>query len=156
MWWCSNVYRRSLKEWVTRAVAHTGITRLVCGGGVFMNVKANKIISEIPGVEELFVFPSCGDESLSFGAVWSEYARHVDEETAVSRAPLTICIWVANLMTVRLNQLLKIVLGILIVNIVHTIILIKLLPKFSRLITLLQDFLVVWNGGLVLLETAQS
>ena len=58
-----------LREWVTRAVAHTGIRRVVCGGGVFMNVKANKIVGEIDGVDELFVFPSCGDESLSFGAV---------------------------------------------------------------------------------------
>lgn len=59
-----------LTTWIKNAVKHTGISRVVCGGGVFMNVKANKLASEIDGIEEIFVFPSCGDESLSFGAVW--------------------------------------------------------------------------------------
>ena len=64
-----------LKKWVESIIKKTGIKRIVCGGGVFMNVKANKIISEIDQIEDFFVFPSCGDESLSFGAVWIEYAE---------------------------------------------------------------------------------
>lgn len=64
-----------LTEWVENAVRATGITQVVCGGGVFMNVKANKRISEIPEITKLFVFPSCGDESLSFGAGWLEHYR---------------------------------------------------------------------------------
>ena len=64
-----------LCEWVERCIAFTGIRRLACGGGVFMNVKANMRIAQLQGVEEMFVFPSCGDESLSFGAVWYEYYR---------------------------------------------------------------------------------
>jgi carbamoyltransferase len=64
-----------LCEWVQRCIEHTGIHRIVCGGGVFMNVKANMRIAQLPSVEEMFVFPSCGDESLSFGAVWHEYYR---------------------------------------------------------------------------------
>jgi carbamoyltransferase len=77
-----------LREWVQRAVAYTGISRVVCGGGVFMNVKANKLIGEIDSVEKFFVFPSCGDESLSFGAVWLEYARLSGENAGKSREPL--------------------------------------------------------------------
>lgn len=77
-----------LREWVRRAVAHTGIRRVVCGGGVFMNVKANKLVGELDGVDEFFVFPSCGDESLSFGAVWAENARLLGEEAGKSREPL--------------------------------------------------------------------
>lgn len=77
-----------LQEWVTRAVAHTGIRRVVFGGGVFMNVKANKLVGEIESVDELFIFPSCGDESLSFGAVWLEYARLAGERSGKSREPL--------------------------------------------------------------------
>ncbi len=64
-----------LRNWVAGIVKKTGIKRVVCGGGVFMNVKANKTISEIDGVEELFIFPSCGDESLSLGAAWIEYSE---------------------------------------------------------------------------------
>lgn len=77
-----------LQEWVRRAVEHTGIRRVVCGGGVFMNVKANKLIGELANVHEFFIFPSCGDESLSFGAVWSEYARLSGDKAGRDREPL--------------------------------------------------------------------
>ncbi len=33
-----------------------------------MNVKANLAVLESPEVEEMYVFPSCGDESNSIGA----------------------------------------------------------------------------------------
>ncbi len=40
-----------------------------------MNVKMNKLIGELPEVESLFVFPSCGDESNSLGAAWAAWAQ---------------------------------------------------------------------------------
>ena len=64
-----------LLRWVEAAVRKTGIRKVVCAGGVFMNVKANKRISELPEVEFFDVFPSCGDETLCFGGVWNEYAQ---------------------------------------------------------------------------------
>ncbi len=57
-----------LTRWVSGAVRETGIGRIACSGGVFMNVKANLAILELPEVESMFVFPSCGDESNSIGA----------------------------------------------------------------------------------------
>jgi carbamoyltransferase len=57
-----------LAQWVANAVRSTGIPRVACSGGVFMNVKANLAVLELPEVEELYVFPSCGDESNSVGA----------------------------------------------------------------------------------------
>jgi carbamoyltransferase len=57
-----------LTRWVAGAVRETGIGRIACSGGVFMNVKANLAILELPEVETMFVFPSCGDESNSIGA----------------------------------------------------------------------------------------
>ena len=59
-----------LVRWVQASVRETGITRVLASGGVFMNVKANKLISELPEIEHFDVFPSCGDESLPFGAAW--------------------------------------------------------------------------------------
>jgi carbamoyltransferase len=59
-----------LCRWVQAAVRQTGISHVLAAGGVFMNVKANKLISELPEVEAFDVFPSCGDESLPFGAAW--------------------------------------------------------------------------------------
>jgi carbamoyltransferase len=64
-----------LIQWVQNCVRETGIRRVVCGGGVFMNVKANKEILALPEIEELFVFPSCGDETNSIGAAYWIYAQ---------------------------------------------------------------------------------
>jgi carbamoyltransferase len=62
-----------LERWVENCVRLTGIRRVALSGGVFMNVKANKRILELPEVEELFVFPSCGDETNAIGAAWLRY-----------------------------------------------------------------------------------
>ncbi|MCA9251506.1 MAG: hypothetical protein KDA54_10280 [Phycisphaerales bacterium] len=62
-------------EWVKRCIEKTKVRKVVCGGGVFMNVKANKLIMDLPETEYLGVLPSCGDESLAYGAAalaWKE------------------------------------------------------------------------------------
>ena len=64
-----------LTRWVAGAVRETGIGRIACSGGVFMNVKANLAVLELAEVESMFVFPSCGDESNSIGAACWEAAR---------------------------------------------------------------------------------
>lgn len=60
-------------EWIERLIKHTNISNIALGGGVFMNVKLNKKISELKSVNKVFVFPSCGDETNCFGAL---YYRH--------------------------------------------------------------------------------
>jgi len=62
-----------LTRWVQNCVRETGISKVALSGGVFMNVKANKRILELPEVQELFVFPSCGDETNAIGAAWLLY-----------------------------------------------------------------------------------
>lgn len=64
-----------LTSWVRHAIQETGIHRIACSGGVFMNVKANLAILELPEVEDMYVFPSCGDESNSIGAACWQAAR---------------------------------------------------------------------------------
>jgi carbamoyltransferase len=70
-----------LTEWVRNCVISTGIRKVGLSGGVFMNVKLNKAILELPEVEELFVFPSCGDETNAIGAAYYAYAQHGDYRT---------------------------------------------------------------------------
>lgn len=67
-----------LSEWAGNAVKKTGVRKILAGGGVFMNVKANKRIAELPEVESFEAFPSCGDETLPIGAYYLEAARRFD------------------------------------------------------------------------------
>lgn len=62
-------------ELVRAAIAKTGIRKVCVAGGVFMNVKANKRLMELPEVEYLGIPPSCGDESMCFGIAQYAYAQ---------------------------------------------------------------------------------
>ncbi|MEO8049539.1 MAG: carbamoyltransferase C-terminal domain-containing protein [Acidobacteriota bacterium] len=57
-----------LAVWGRNCIRETGIRRVACSGGVFMNVKANLRLLAIPELDDLYIFPSCGDESNSIGA----------------------------------------------------------------------------------------
>lgn len=61
------------KLWVQKSITKTGIRDVVCGGGVFMNVKANQLISQLKEVKSLYVMPSAGDESTAIGAAYYGY-----------------------------------------------------------------------------------
>ncbi len=73
-----------LREWIKKAIKKTGIKNLACGGGVFMNVKANQRVLELPEVNEMFVMPSCGDESTAIGAAFYGYYKFGGKDLAVS------------------------------------------------------------------------
>lgn len=59
-----------LTQWVKNAAEQTKIGRAVFTGGVGMNVKAMKEIAKLPEIEDLFVCPSAGDESLAIGVCY--------------------------------------------------------------------------------------
>ena len=63
----------ALLRWVRLMRERYGGDRLALGGGVFMNVKANGRIAEEEWLRDLFVFPSCGDESNAVGAAYLAY-----------------------------------------------------------------------------------
>ncbi len=58
-------------DWISSIIKETDIHRLALSGGLFMNVKLNKLIMEHPDVESVYIFPSCSDESNSIGAAWA-------------------------------------------------------------------------------------
>lgn len=62
-------------ELILSAVSKTGIKKVVASGGVFMNVKLNKLIAEKAAINKFFVFPSCGDESNAFGACYMGFLK---------------------------------------------------------------------------------
>lgn len=60
-------------EWIKGGMTKTKIKNICCAGGVFMNVKANQRITELPGVKQVFFTPSSGDESSTIGAAFLAY-----------------------------------------------------------------------------------
>jgi carbamoyltransferase len=85
---------RFLTRWVTNAIAQTGIRKIACSGGIFMNVKANKLLLELEAVEDMFVFPSCGDETNAVGAAYWVYAQECHRHgRAVDIEPLSDLYW---------------------------------------------------------------
>ncbi len=67
------ILEEALVGWTRLAHRRYGGERLALGGGVFMNVKANMLIADESWLGELFVFPSCGDESNAVGAAYLGY-----------------------------------------------------------------------------------
>jgi carbamoyltransferase len=63
----------ALGRWAQGAHERHGGERVAAGGGVFMNVKANMLLAAQEWVREIFVFPSCGDESNAVGAAYLGY-----------------------------------------------------------------------------------
>ncbi len=62
-------------EWVRNCIKATGIRKVAMAGGVLMNVKANKRILELPELEQLFVYPTCGDPTNAMGAAYQVQAE---------------------------------------------------------------------------------
>lgn len=62
-----------MTEWVKASVNKTKISTIVCAGGVFMNIKANKKIGELKEVKNCFFMPSSGDESIPIGGCYLGY-----------------------------------------------------------------------------------
>jgi carbamoyltransferase len=76
-----------LLTWSQAVLRKTGAKRLCYGGGVAMNVKANMLLSQLPGLEHLFVPLSPSDESNVFGASYWLTEKHFLKE---GRDPETI------------------------------------------------------------------
>lgn len=71
---------QKLTEEIIKSIVRASIKKYQCaniavGGGVFMNVKANQFVSEMPEVEQFIITPSSGDESIALGNVVAGYAQ---------------------------------------------------------------------------------
>jgi carbamoyltransferase len=73
------VFEDLVISWVKNAIAATGVSRIACAGGAFLNVKANKLIRDLPDVTDSFFYPAADDGGLAVGAAlagYSEYCRN--------------------------------------------------------------------------------
>jgi carbamoyltransferase len=55
---------RSVRYWLN----HTGARHLALAGGLFANVRLNRLLAETMPIAEIFVLPPMGDDGLSVGA----------------------------------------------------------------------------------------
>lgn len=65
---CQLAFEELMVKWVRNALAVTGVRKLTGAGGAFLNVKANKLIRELPEVESLYVYPASDDGGTPIGA----------------------------------------------------------------------------------------
>lgn len=74
---------RIVSQWIKNAIEKFGISRIVFSGGISMNIKLNKAIASLPEVEEFYVAPSGGDESLAIGVFYKHLGTvemaHLDD-----------------------------------------------------------------------------
>ncbi|MBI3693972.1 MAG: carbamoyl transferase [Acidobacteria bacterium] len=78
----------TLVEWVRNGLAATGARRLCFGGGIAMNVKAMMEIARLEELDQIFVCPSAGDESLAMGAAYVVMHDHCAAKGADPRETL--------------------------------------------------------------------
>ncbi|MFC1849264.1 carbamoyltransferase C-terminal domain-containing protein [candidate division CSSED10-310 bacterium] len=67
------VLEEILAEWIKNNMAFFKLKKIALSGGIFYNIKANKYIVEQTEPEDVFIFPTAGDESISIGAAYLAY-----------------------------------------------------------------------------------
>lgn len=77
---------RSVRWWLERTKAR----KVALAGGLFANVRLNRLVAETLPVDEVFIFPAMGDDGLSVGAalaflhqrdgteIWLKHRRRLD------------------------------------------------------------------------------
>jgi carbamoyltransferase len=64
--------QKLVEDIIARAVGHwlerTSMRRLALAGGLFANVRLNRLLAESLPVDEIFIFPAMGDDGLAVGA----------------------------------------------------------------------------------------
>jgi len=62
-------------QWVKNAIEHTGLHKVVCAGGMFLNVKANKLLKEMEEIDNIHFYPAASDEVVPIGVALEGYYR---------------------------------------------------------------------------------
>jgi carbamoyltransferase len=84
---CQTYYEQLVSQWVRNCIKETGVRKLACAGGSFLNVKANKIIREMDEVEDAFFYPASDDGGTPAGAAMEAYYRFCEREAIEASHP---------------------------------------------------------------------
>ncbi|MFQ5711882.1 MAG: carbamoyltransferase C-terminal domain-containing protein [Candidatus Geothermarchaeales archaeon] len=86
---CQQHYEDLVTQWVQNAMEETGLHKVACAGGNFLNVKANKVLREMDEVDDIFFYPAADDGGTPVGAALEAYYKFCDREgLKPSRRPL--------------------------------------------------------------------
>jgi carbamoyltransferase len=97
-----------LVAWTRRAVEESDVHKIACSGGVFLNVKANKKIMEMPEVEDVFFYPAAGDSGITVGAGLQAYFEYCRREGIKPRkVPITDIYYGPSYSDEQIQQVLK-------------------------------------------------
>ncbi len=77
---CQTYFEELVTQWVRNCIKETGVRKLACAGGSFLNVKANKAIREMEEVEDVFSYPAADDGGTPVGAALEAYYRFCERE----------------------------------------------------------------------------
>jgi carbamoyltransferase len=77
---CQTYFEELITKWVANCIKETGIRKLACAGGSFLNVKANKVVREMEEVEDVFFYPAADDGGTPVGAALEAYYRFCERE----------------------------------------------------------------------------
>jgi len=77
---CQTYFEELVTQWVKNCVRETGVHKLACAGGSFLNVKANKLIREMDEVSDAFFYPASDDGGTPVGAALEAYHRFCERE----------------------------------------------------------------------------
>ncbi len=78
---CQTYFEELVTQWVRNCIEETGIRKLVCAGGSFLNVKTNKLIRKMEEVENVFFYPAADDGGNPVGAALEAYYRFCERES---------------------------------------------------------------------------
>ena len=69
-----------LSQWIKTCIHRIKLDSVCFSGGVAQNIKACKVISELPEVKKIYVPPAAGDTSLSIGACYYRMWKYLNEK----------------------------------------------------------------------------
>jgi carbamoyltransferase len=77
---CQKHFEDLMVQWTRNAIAATGLHKIACAGGLFLNVKANKLVRELDEVEDILFYPACDDGGTPVGAAMEAYYRFCERD----------------------------------------------------------------------------
>lgn len=73
-------FEQLVKKWVQNCIKKTDLHDVVCSGGMFLNVKSNKILREMQEIDNIFFYPAADDGGTPVGAALEAYYRYCEKE----------------------------------------------------------------------------